>query len=140
MEIERISAFKQSVVIPLILAVVCGFLIINVALGLFGMVWYSINRRRSEIGLRRAVGGSSTNIHGQILGEVLVLATFGIIIGSFFALQFPLLNIIGFIGSKIYYLAYISSVVMIYLIAVICAFYPGQLAAKIQPAIALHDE
>ncbi|MEW5874258.1 MAG: ABC transporter permease, partial [Candidatus Zixiibacteriota bacterium] len=34
---------------------VAGFLILNVALGLFGVLWQSISRRHGEIGLRRAV-------------------------------------------------------------------------------------
>lgn len=140
MENARISARKQSMVLPIILSIICGFLIINVALGLFGVIWYNTNRRRSEIGLRRALGATANNIYHQILGEGLVLVTFGIVFGSLFALQFPLLNIIIFIDTGVYLLAFIISVILIYIIATACAFYPSWLAAKIQPAAALHNE
>jgi putative ABC transport system permease protein len=56
------SADLQSVILPVILTVICGFMIINVALGLFGVIWYNTNRRRSEIGLRRALGSSAATI------------------------------------------------------------------------------
>jgi len=136
----RESANRQTIVIPTIMSIVCAFLIINVALGLFGVIWYNTKRRTSEIGLRRALGSTVKRIHAQIIGEALVLATFGIIIGLFFAIQFPILGVMGFIGPNIYLLATLVSVALIYVITFFCALYPGNQASKIEPAIALHDE
>lgn len=140
MEGARSNSFKTTLIFPLIVLIICGFLIFNVALGLFGVVWYNTTRRRPEIGLRRAMGATANLIYKQILGETAVLTTFGIILGSFFALQFPLLNIFGFISLKVYLSAFVISVALIYLIAAICALYPSYLASKIQPAAALHNE
>ena len=88
----------------IIMVIVAGFLIINVALGLFGVLWYNINKRRGEIGLRRAVGATGNSISKQLVGEAMVLSTISLIIGSFFAVQFPLLNVFDLPAS-----AYISS-------------------------------
>ena len=115
-------------------------MITNVALGLFGVIWYNINRRKPEIGLRRALGAPSTTIYKQIIGEALALTTFGITIGSFFALQFPLLKIFGFIDNEVYFFAFVLSLLFIYIIVVVCALYPSHLAAKIHPAAALHED
>ncbi|NQV51179.1 MAG: ABC transporter permease [Candidatus Marinimicrobia bacterium] len=136
----RESANRQTMVIPIILGIVCGFLIINVALGLFGVIWYNTKRRISEIGLRRALGSTVKLIHVQIVGEAIVLATFGIIVGLFFAIQFPILGVMGFIGANNYLLAALSSVVVIYLLTIICALYPANQAANVEPAIALHED
>jgi putative ABC transport system permease protein len=119
---------------------VAGFLVFNVALGLFGVLWYSISRRRGEIGLRRALGANSGHVSGQILGETLALATFGIIAGIFVAAQVPVLGLEESVGGPMYVLAMVASAVMIYLIVSVCALYPSRLAARIQPAEALHDE
>jgi len=119
---------------------VAAFLVFNVALGLFGVLWYSISRRRSEIGLRRAVGAYRGRISGQILGEAAVLATFGIIVGVFVAVQVPILGLDESIGGPIYLLAMAVSALMIYVIVTLCALYPSRLAVRIQPAEALHDE
>ena len=140
MEETRKTAFKKTIVIPLILVVISGFMITNVALGLFGVIWYNINRRKPEIGLRRALGAPSTTIYKQIIGEALALTTFGITIGSFFALQFPLLKIFGFIDNEVYFFAFVLSLLFIYIIVVVCALYPSHLAAKIHPAAALHED
>lgn len=136
----RVSSNKQMLVLPIVLLVICGFMLVNVALGLFGVIWQNINRRRSEIGLRRAVGASSNRIYTQIIGEIMAMVTFGVVLGSFFALQFPMLNIISFIQPEIYITAFILALASIYLIAAGSALYPGWLASKIQPAVALHNE
>jgi len=134
------SASLQSLIFPIIFAVVCGFLIINVGLGLFGVIWYNTNRRKAEVGLRRALGSTAKEIHGQIVGEALVLSTFALIFGSIFALQFPILGIIPFFNSVVYTIAYFISIVVIYILTSICAMYPSRIAAKIEPAEALRDE
>ena len=93
---------NQMVVIPLIIAfIVCGFLIVNVAFGLFGVLFQNINRRRGEIGIRRAMGATRRDIQGQFVGEMVVLATFSIALGLFFAVQFPLLNVFD-VAASIY--------------------------------------
>ena len=119
---------------------VAAFLVFNVALGLFGVLWYSISRRRNEIGLRRAVGAHRRKISGQIMGEAAVLATFAIIVGVFVAAQVPILGLEESVGGPIYILAMALAALLIYLIVSLCALYPSRLAARIQPAEALHDE
>ncbi len=132
--------FKTKIIPIIIFGIVAGFLIFNVGLGLFGVLWYSINRRQAEIGLRRALGANKNDIAGQIVGEALVLTTFGILIGIFVALQVPILGIFAAISLNTYLLAIVCSVVLIYTIITVCAYYPGRVASKIHPATALHYE
>jgi putative ABC transport system permease protein len=143
-EIEHLSDKKASknkmALVPMIIfIIVAGFLIINVALGLFGVLWYNINKRRGEIGLRRAVGATGNSISKQLVGEAFVLSTLSLIIGSFFAVQFPLLNVFD-LPSGIYITAIILSVIFIYVLVTVCALYPGKQAAAIYPAVALHED
>ncbi len=136
---KRINKNNQTLVPMIILMIVAGFLIVNVALGLFGVLWYNINKRRGEIGLRRAVGASGNSISKQLVSEALVLSTISLVIGCFFAIQFPLLNVFD-LPAGIYLIAIALSVAFIYLLVTLCAFYPGQQAAAIFPAVALHEE
>lgn len=143
-EIEHLTDMHTSInkgtVIPMIiLLIIAGFLIINVALGLFGVLWYNINKRRGEIGLRRAVGASGNSISKQLVGEALVLSTFSLIIGCVFAVQFPLLNVFN-LPSSVYIIALLLAIAFIYILVTICALYPGKQAAAIYPAVALHEE
>ena len=144
LEVAALEKMRQNksklTMVPMIaLGLVCGFLIFNVALGLFGVLWYNISRRNGEIGLRRAMGASSGQVYRQFIGEVLVLATFALLLGVAFAIQFPLLQVFQ-VESAVYFVALGIAVAVIYLLAVGCAFYPSRQAAAIHPAIALHEE
>ncbi|MDQ4140414.1 MAG: ABC transporter permease [Bacteroidota bacterium] len=137
---EMRTSHNKVALIPLIVfSVICGFLIINVALGLFGVLWYNINRRISEIGLRRAIGAASGQVYHQFIGEVLVLATFGLLLGLIVAAQFPLLQVFN-VQTSVYVAALATATVVIYALAAGCAAYPSRQAAKIAPATALHEE
>lgn len=128
------------VLVPVIIAsIVSGFLLINVALGLFGVLNLSIAKRRGEIGLRRAIGATGNGISTQFIGEIWVLATFAMLIGLLFAAQFPLLNVFD-VQAGIYVTAIIIAVLIIYAIVTLCALFPSRQAALIQPATALHEE
>jgi len=63
---SRISDSRESWIILIALLSICGFLCVNVALGLFGVLWYTINKRRSEIGLRQALGANKGQISMMI--------------------------------------------------------------------------
>ena len=138
---DEMKKEKNTIVtIPLTIAfIVCGFLIINVAFGLFGVLFQNINRRRGEIGIRRAMGATGRDIQGQFVGEMIVLATFSIALGLFFAVQFPLLNVFD-VASSIYMWGMLLAVAAVYAIVVLCAWFPSRQAAAIHPAMALHDE
>jgi putative ABC transport system permease protein len=143
-EIEHLSDKRTSInyftLVPMIvLLVVACFLVINVALGLFGVMWYNINKRRGEIGLRRAIGASGQSVSSQLVFESLILATLSLIVGTFFAVQFPLLNLFD-LPAGVYIIAMIFSIIFIYLLVLFCSLYPGKQAAAIYPAVALHEE
>jgi len=152
MRIETLSDARQGYIQKNLLGAgvfvaIAGFLILNVALGLFGVLWQSISRRHSEIGLRRAVGASPSDISRQVLLESLVLASIAIAAGVLVAVQVPLLGLDSILaqnGATIpgatYALAMVCGAVLIYLLVSLCALYPSQLAARVQPAAALHDD
>jgi len=130
----------KVVVAPLAaLAVVGLFLIVNVALGLFGVLWYNISQRRAEIGLRRALGATSTSIGWQFLGEMLVLTLMGVSIGLLLAAQFPLLGAFD-VAAEVYVLAMLLASGIIFVLTAVCAWHPSRLAAAIHPAAALREE
>ncbi|QEM09563.1 ABC transporter permease [Mucilaginibacter rubeus] len=143
-EIEHLTnKLKDSnyfALVPMIiLGIVSAFLVINVALGLFGVLWYNINKRRGEIGLRRAIGATGNSVSSQLVSESMILATLSLIIGVFFAVQFPLLNVFD-LSAGIYIGGMLLSVLFVYLLVLICSLYPGKQAAAIYPAVALHEE
>ncbi|WP_448636550.1 ABC transporter permease [Pedobacter panaciterrae] len=91
------------------------------------------------MGLRRAIGATGSSVSFQLVSESLLLATLSIILGSFFALQFPLLNVFN-VAASVYIIALLLSIAFIYLLVIFCSLYPGKQAAAIHPAVALHEE
>ncbi|RZK82580.1 MAG: FtsX-like permease family protein [Pedobacter sp.] len=143
-EISHLSDLRKgkngSTIIPMVIfIIIAGFLIINVALGLFGVLWYNINQRKGEIGLRRAIGATGVSVSGQLVAESMILATLSIVLGAFFAIQLPLLNVFN-VPANVYLTALLISVLFIYLLVILCSLYPGKQAAAIHPAIALHED
>lgn len=136
---QRLTKLKLLLTLPAVLGVVCVFLLVNVALGLFGVLWLNINQRRAELGVRRAMGATSAAISQQVLGEILVLTTFGMLLGLLVAAQFPLLGVFN-IKAGVYLTAMGLAAGGLYLLAAGCALYPSRLAAGIQPAVALREE
>ncbi|MBC6609493.1 ABC transporter permease [Hymenobacter sp. BT507] len=133
------SQMKQLLTRPILLGSMSFFLLLNVALGLFGVLWLNISRRRGEIGVRRAMGATAGNISRQVLGEILVLTTFGLGLGLLVAAQFPLLGVFS-VQTSVYLTAMVLAAGLLYLLATVCALYPSRLAAGIQPAVALREE
>ncbi|KAA0992331.1 ABC transporter permease [Dyadobacter aurulentus] len=143
----EISYLKESLknrhnltLVPvLIFLIVSGFLLTNVALGLFGILNLNISKRKGEIGLRRAMGATEGRVTTQFLGEIWVLATFSMILGLLFAVQFPLMNVFD-LDREVYIIAIFAAILVIYLIVTLCAWFPSKQAARIHPAVALHEE
>ncbi len=139
MDNKRIVANRLITIPLIIMSVICIFLLINVALGLFGVLWYNINQRKGEIGLRQALGSTSARISQQFVSEMWILASFGVIIGMFFAIQFPILNVFD-VSTEIYLLAILCSFLLVFLLTTLCAVLPSSQAANILPAVALREE
>jgi len=140
-DLDRLQQDNSRTTWAFLIAIVaiCGFLIFNVALGLFGVIWYNTSKRRGEIGLRRAIGATKSGISRHFIGETFVMATLAILIGLFFAGQLPLLQVVD-VDLKIYLMAMVLAVLFIYTLVFICSVVPSQQAAQIHPATALHEE
>ena len=136
---QRAARLKRMLTPIVALVLVCVFLVINVALGLFGVLWQTIQQRRAEIGVRRAMGATAGAVSGQILGEILVVTTFGLVLGLLVAAQFPLLGVLD-VPVGVYGTAMLLATVLIYGLTTVCALYPSRLAAGIHPAVALREE
>jgi len=131
---------SQSYWIPIIsLVSISGFLTLNVALGLFGVLWYNISKRRSEIGVRRSMGATRGSISRQFTGEVLAVSLVGILLGTFFAIQAPYLGLFDLDKSNYYY-GILFAALLIILLVLFCALYPSRQASRVHPAVALHEE
>jgi len=138
---ETRAIANQMRLAPLLAAIlVATFLIVMVALGLTGVLWQNVTQRTKEIGLRRAKGATARDIQKQILGELAVLASAGIVLGGLIAIQFPLLALVGTVPTGMVLGSLGLSVALLYGLTLLCGAYPSRMASRITPAEALHYE
>lgn len=136
----RDAAFTQRLAPIIIVGIIAAFLLLMVVLGLTGVLWQSVTQRTKEIGLRRAKGATANRIYRQILGELWLITTFGVLLGLAVVVQFPLLDFLSFLTTRIYVFSLLLSLAVIYGLTTICGLYPSHLATKVHPAEALHYE
>ncbi len=136
------SVKARQVWIPLMSMLgICGFLVINVAMGLFGVLWFNISKRRAEVGLRRTLGASRGEVSLQFIAEMMLISLAAILLGVLFAVQLPLLGVLGeWIEPTNYYIAMAAAIVIILGVVLLCTFYPSRQASRLQPAVVLHEE
>jgi putative ABC transport system permease protein len=128
-------------VTPIVVAcIVALFLITMVALGLTGVLWQTVTRRTRELGLRRALGASSSGVRWQVLTEIALVATLALVAGVVIVAQLPILGIFRYVTPQAFATGLACSLAMIYGLTVLCGLYPGWLASRVQPAQALHYE
>jgi putative ABC transport system permease protein len=133
--------FIRFAIAPLIgVSLVAAFLMLMVALGLFGVLWQAVTQRTRELGLRRAKGAAKVNVRRQILGEIAVMTFLSMVAGTLVVAQFPLLNVIYFVEPHVYVLAFMLSVATIFALTLLCGWYPSHVATRLEPAEALRYE
>jgi putative ABC transport system permease protein len=108
------------------------------SLGIYGVMAYAVGQRTSEIGLRLALGASSRNILGMIVGSGLRLAALGVALGVTlaFALNRTLSSLLFQIkGSDP--VTFVVVVVLLGAVALFASYLPARRAARIAPTEAL---
>jgi ABC-type antimicrobial peptide transport system permease subunit len=111
------------------------------AVGIYGLIQYSIATRTKEIGIRMAVGAQAWEIFRMILSEGLKLSLAGLILGLFGALW------LGEVGSGLLFgvtptdpLTFIAVSLLLIAVALAACCFPARRAMKIEPLVALRQE
>jgi putative ABC transport system permease protein len=135
---RREEAIRKALAPIALVTILAVFLLLMVALGLTGVVWQSVTTRIQEFGLRRAKGATAGHIRRQVIMELVLLTSLAVILGAVIVVQIPGLAPLAPPSVRVGSVA--AAVVVIYLLTLLCAWYPSRLATRIQPADALHYE
>ena len=111
------------------------------AVGIYGIVSYSVTQRTHEIGIRMALGARAANVLSLIMKNGLTLVLTGIVIGvgSAFGLT-------RFLATLLFGIEPTDSVTFVavsatfFVIAMVAALIPAMRATRVDPLIALRDE
>jgi predicted permease len=111
------------------------------AIGIYGLIQYSIAMRTHEIGIRMAVGARAGDIFRMILGEGMKLSLTGLALGLMGALG------LGKAGASLLYgvtatdpLTFTSVSLLLAAVAAAACYFPARRAMKVEPIAALRLE
>lgn len=123
------------------LATAAGMALLLGAVGLYGVIAYSVSQRTREIGIRIAVGAQRRNITGMFLRQGLVLAGTGAACGIFVALVLT-----RFLSSLLFHvrtadpITYVCVCFGLVMAAALASYIPSRNATTVDPVEALRAE
>jgi predicted permease len=113
--------------------------LIVAAVGLYGVIGYSVSRRVREIGIRKALGAQPGQLLGMVLGEGMVLVMIGGVIGiALAAAAAQVLSSVLFVGPFDMVSFAIAFGVLAF-VALLANAVPARRAARIDPMVALRS-
>jgi ABC-type antimicrobial peptide transport system permease subunit len=110
-------------------------------LGLYGLTSYAVIRRRTEIGIRMALGAQRSEVIGLVLRQSLVMTAVGIVLGLAGAAA-----VTRYLEGMLFGLTpldpttFIAVSLIFAAVATLAAFIPARRATKVDPLIALRYE
>jgi predicted permease len=118
-----------------------GIALLLSAIGIYGVMAYSVAQRTNEIGIRMALGAQRSGVLRQIVGHGFVLAIAGVVIGCGGALMLTrVLAGLLFATSSTDPLIFASVTLILVFAAVLASLIPAVRATRIDPIAALRYE
>src|SRR5687767_2853221 len=139
---EMVSkSMVQPRFLALLLATFSGIALFLAAIGIYGVMAYSVAQRTQEIGVRMALGARPLHVLRLVLGQSLGMLLIGTVIGlaGAFALT-RLMRTLLFEITATDPLTYVSVIGLLTFVALLACYIPARRAAKVDPLIALRYE
>ena len=136
-----LDAAAQPRLRTLLTAGLASLTLLLAAVGLYGVISRSVTQRTNEIGIRMALGATSTNIIRMIVGEGMGLAIVGVALGS----------ALGYVGARLLAtllfgitptdaVSFTLAAGCLLLFALFASYLPARKATRVDPAVALRAE
>jgi len=128
--------YRQDRSMAWLLVAVCIALLVVTALGIVGLASFWVQQRTKQIGVRRALGATRTQILRYFQTENFLLATIGIVLGMLlaYAINQLLMGKYELPRLPLFYLP--VGAVALWLLGQIAVYWPARRAASVPPALA----
>ncbi len=145
-ELETLATRRATLPLPQrmgaeLLTALGALTVLLTVIGIFGVVADAVSRRRKEIGIRLALGGSGSHVRRLVMRGVLLPVASGLLAGALIALGASRL-----IGSLLFGVepaapaTFIVAAALVAGIAATAAYLPARRASRLNPMDALRAE
>jgi len=111
------------------------------AVGLYGVIAYSVSRRTHEIGIRMALGARTTEVMKLVVRQGMALAVIGVMVGLLLAVAMSRVLATFLYGvSAVDILAFSAAAFLLLAVAFLANYLPARRAARVDPMEALRYE
>jgi len=124
-----------------LLGIFAGLAMLLGAIGLYGVISYSVAQRTRELGIRAALGAARQDLLGLVIKQGMWLAGIGLFVGIVSSLGFT-----QFLKSMLYGVTALDPMVMasvtmlLAVVTFVACWFPARRAARVDPVIALREE
>jgi putative ABC transport system permease protein len=135
------DSLSKSTLLASFLAGFAGLALALAAIGIYGLIAYSVTQRMQEMGVRVALGASSGDLLALVLRKGALLAGAGVAVGIPAALAMSRV-----MGSLLYGTSprdlsvFLGVPAVLVLVALAASYFPARRAAKVDPIVALRWE
>jgi putative ABC transport system permease protein len=135
------TSLSQARFSTLLLAIFAGVALVLAAVGIYGVMAYTVAQRTHEIGIRMALGAQASNVLALVIRQGLLLALAGTIIGLAGALGLTrVMTSLLYEVSPTDPLTFATDAVILIVVCLLASFIPARRAMKVDPLVALRYE
>jgi putative ABC transport system permease protein len=125
----------------LLLSIFASLALVLAAVGIYGVISYSVTQRTQEIGIRMALGAPRAAVMRMVVGQAMVLSIAGLTAGALGAWMLTrLMQKLLFNVTPSDPLTFAAVSILLALVAATAAAVPGLRATRVDPVIALRSE
>ena len=135
------DAMARARFLTTLLAAFAGLALLLAAVGTYGVMSYAVTQRRSELGIRMALGAQASSVQRLVLSEGLRLAAVGLALGIGGAWVLA-----GILESMLFNIdardpvSFILGPILLAIVAVAACWIPARRATRVDPATVLREE
>jgi putative ABC transport system permease protein len=125
----------------LLLSVFGSSALLMAAIGIYGLMAYSVQQRTQEIGVRMALGAQASSLRNMVIRQGMTLALIGVVIGVGGAFWLTRFLASFLFGVKAWDpTAFIATPILLSIVALIAIWIPVRRATRVDPIQALRFE